>query len=183
MSVQPKPRMTVDAFLAWAEDRPGRYELLDGDVVSMSPQRARHATTKFSVQVALRAAIRRAGLQCQAFPDGMTVRIERTTAFEPDALVRCGPRLNPDAIEVADPVIVVEVLSPSTTSIDTGIKFTGYFSVPSVMHYLLVDPVKYRVVHHRRAADLIETRIVSDGALRLDPPGLDVSLAEMFDDT
>lgn len=177
----PKPRMTVDEFLAWAEDRPGRYELLDGEVVSMSPQRVRHAETKLSVQLALRAAIRLAGLPCQALPDGMTIRIERTTAFEPDALVRCGPRLDPDAIEVSDPIIVVEVLSPSTKAIDTGIKFSGCFSVPSIRHYLLVDPVKRLVVHHRRAAEAIETRIVSEGMLTFDPPGLE-PLADMFDD-
>ncbi|WP_375454336.1 Uma2 family endonuclease [uncultured Methylobacterium sp.] len=183
MSVEPKPRMTVDAFLAWAEDRPGRYELLDGEIFAMSPERVRHADMKFAVQTALRTAIRRAGLNCRMVPDGVTIRVDRTTAFEPDALVYCGPRMAPDAVEITNPVIVVEVLSPSTKGIDSGNKFTGYFSVPSVMHYLLVDPMKHRIVHHRRAADLIETRIVSEGVLRFDPPGLDVSLTEMFDDT
>ena len=182
MSVQPKPRMTVDEFLAWAEDRPGRYELLDGEVFAMSPERAQHADVKFSVQTALRSAIRRGGLPCRMMPDGMTVRIDRTTAFEPDALVYCGPRTAPDVVEISNPVVIVEVLSPSTKSVDSGNKFTGYFRVPSVMHYLLVDPVGRLVVHHRRGADLIETRIVSEGGLRLDPPGLDVALADMFDD-
>ena len=113
----------------------------------------------------------------------MTIRIERTTAFEPDALARCGPRLDPDTVEVTDPVIVVDVLSPSTRSIDTGAKFAGYFGIPSVMHYLLIDTVKRLAVHHhRRADDVIETRIVSDGVLTFDPPGITVPLAELYDD-
>ncbi len=182
MSVHPKPRMTVDEFLAWGEGRPGRHELLDGEVFAMSPERVRHAETKLSVQLALRTAIRRAALPCQVFPDGMTVRIERTTAYEPDAFVRCGPRLDPGAVEVPDSMIVVEVPSPSTRSIDTGIKFSGSFGVAGVMHDLVVDPVKRLAIHHRRAADLIETRVVSDGELTFDPPGLTLPLAAMFDD-
>ncbi|TXN65323.1 Uma2 family endonuclease [Methylobacterium sp. WL6] len=183
MSVKPTPRMTVDEFLAWGEGRPGRHELLDGEVFAMSPERVRHAETKFAAQLALRAVIRREGLPCQVLPDGMTIRIERTTAFEPDALVRCGPRLDPDTVEVTDPVIVVDVLSPSTRSIDTGAKFAGYFGIPSVMHYLLIDTVKRLAVHHhRRADDVIETRIVSDGVLTFDPPGITVPLAELYDD-
>jgi Uma2 family endonuclease len=50
MSVQPKTKMTVDEFLAWAEHRPGRHELIGGDIFAMSPERTRHAETKFAVQ-------------------------------------------------------------------------------------------------------------------------------------
>ena len=52
--------------------------------------------------------------------------------------VNCGPRLSPDAITAADPVIVVEVLSPNTELIDTSDKLVDYFRVPSIMHYLIV---------------------------------------------
>ena len=113
--------------------------------------------------------------------DGLTVRIDATTAFEPDALVYCGARADPDAVEISDPVIVVEVFPPSTRTFDSGHKLSGYFRVPSVIHVLMVDTVKRLIIHHRRGAgDLIETRIVADGALDLTPPGLGVPLAELF---
>jgi Uma2 family endonuclease len=183
MSAEPKPRMSVDEFLAWAEGRPGRYELAGGEVVAMSPERAGHARTKFAIQAALKTAIRSGGLPCEMFPDGMTVRIDRNTAYEPDALVRCGQHLDPDTIEVPDPLILVEVLSPSTRGVDSGAKLVGYFQVPSVRHYLIVDAERRRVVHHRRAdGTRIETRIVADGALSLDPPGLSLALADLFED-
>ena len=186
MSAQPKlrpdPGMTVDQFLTWAEDRPGRYEMLNGEVFAMSPQRARHARAKSRIFLALHAAVRAGGLPCEVFPDGMTVRIDPTTAFEPDTLVVCGSRMDADAVEANDPLIVVEVISPSTKAIDTGVKFAGYFSLASVMHYLIVDPVRRLVIHHRRGAEVIESRIAADGVLRLDPPGLDVPVAEMFAD-
>jgi Uma2 family endonuclease len=93
-------------------DRPGRYELHAGTVYAMAPERAGHAAAKFAVQTALRSGIRRAGLPCHMLPDGMTVRIDQQTAYEPDALVYCGPKIPDASVEVPDPVILVEVLSP-----------------------------------------------------------------------
>ena len=106
--------MTVDEFLAWGEEREGRWELQDGEVLAMPPERYVHIETKFEVAAALKGAIRRAGLPCHAVPDGATVRIAARTAFKPDALVYCGPRLPPATVEFPEPVIVVEVLSEGT---------------------------------------------------------------------
>jgi Uma2 family endonuclease len=183
MTALPKTRMTVDEFLAWAEGQPGRYELHNGVVYAMTPERARHAETKFAIQKALDAAIRRAGVPCRMLPDGMTVRIDEATAHEPDALVYCGEKLAPTSIEVPHPVVVVEVLSPSTRHIDASAKLAGYFRLPSVMHYLIVDPDGPPVIHHARgSADMILTRIVGEGSIRLDPPGIELALAAMFEE-
>ena len=85
----------------------------------------------------------------------MTVRISTRTAFEPDALVVC-PVPPGDAVEISNPVIVVEVLSPSTAADDHGIKLDGYFSLPSVAHYLIIDPDRRMMIHHKRGADALE---------------------------
>ena len=183
MVAQPKPRMTVDEFLVWAEGQPGRYELVDGEVFAMSPERVRHAEIKASVYLALRPALNRTQLPCRALPDGMSVHINDTTVHEPDAVVYCGARADPDATEIPNPVIVVEVLSPSTVAVDSGRKLSGYFGVASVAHCLMIDPVKRLVIHHARGTEgLIETRIASEGQLALTPPGLSLSVAELFAD-
>lgn len=180
-SAAPDGRMTTDEFLAWAKGRPGRYELIDGQVIAMSPERVRHAETKFAAHLALRGAIRAKGLPCYGLPDGMTVRIDDHTAFEPDALVYCGERAHPDAVEIRNPIIVVEVVSPGTRSVDQGAKLRGYFRVGSVAHYLILYPDNHLVVHHARGTgDVIATRMVSEGTLALDPPGLTVPVAELF---
>ncbi|MGT2482200.1 Uma2 family endonuclease [Methylobacterium oryzae CBMB20] len=76
-----------------------------------------------------------------------------------------GCAADPDATEITDPVIVVEVQSPGTRAVDSGLKLTRYFGLESVIHYLIVDPVKRLVIHHRRAqGGLIETRIATRGA-------------------
>lgn len=181
MSVLPRKRMTVDQFLAWAEGREGRYELYNGIVYAMSPERAGHAETKHAVANALSAAIAKAKLGCWMLPDGMTVRVDDDTAHEPDALVYCGPKLPRDAIEVPKPVIVVEVLSPSTRHIDASAKLAGYFKLASVHHYLVLDPEKRLVIHHARGTGgLIATRLASKGTLELDPPGLKVPVTKLF---
>jgi Uma2 family endonuclease len=181
--------MTVEEFLPWAEGKEGRWELHDGvpvmissaEPVMMSPERAAHIRTKFRAAKALDGAVTAAGLPCEVFTDGMAIRIDARTTYEPDASVACGFPVPPDAIEIDNPVIVVEVLSPSTAAIDHGRKLSGYFSLASVQHYLILDPERRVVIHHKRASgDAIETRVLTDGAARLDPPGFEVAVEALF---
>jgi Uma2 family endonuclease len=182
MTALTKPRMTVDEFLAWAEGRPGRYELFRGEVYAMSPEVVGHTKTKGAIHAALLAGIRQRGLPCHALPDGATVRIDKATAYEPDALVYCGQELPPTALEVPNPVIIVEVLSPSTRRVDVSMKLAGYFRLASVVHYLIVDPTQPLIVHHARGTgDAIATHIVTEGSITLDPPGLVLAFDDIYD--
>ena len=135
-----KERMTTDEILVWAVEQPEgeRYELVAGEVVAMSPERLAHAEVKALVWLALRPAIAAAGLRCEALPDGVSVEIDEHTAYQPDALVCCGERLPGDTVKLFDPVIVVEVLSPSTRARDAGAKLEDYFRLSSARHYLIV---------------------------------------------
>ena len=173
---------TADAFLAWAMDQPrGRFELVRGQVVAMAPERAGHARAKLGIVNALASAIAQAGLGSEAFTDGMSVRIDDATVYEPDALVHCGPPLPGDAVEVPDPVAVVEVVSRSSRSTDSGAKLGDYFALPGLRHYLVMNADTDTVTHHRRddAGD-ISTRILRDGALILDPPGLSIEVSGLL---
>jgi Uma2 family endonuclease len=173
---------TADEFIAWALEQPeGRFELDNGAVVAMAPERIGHGRAKNRTLRALETAIAARGLGCEAHPDGATVRIDDRTVYEPDALVRCGPPLPGDAIEATDPIIVVEVVSPSSRGIDRGVKLAGYFSLPSVRHYLIVDTDKRVVIHHRRDEEgQIGVRIFRDGPLTFDPPGLTIEVQDIF---
>jgi Uma2 family endonuclease len=173
--------LTADEFLLWAEGREGRWELFDGVPVMMSPERVLHGATKGEAFAALREAVRRAGLPCRAYPDGVAVRINAKTTFQPDASVSCGPQPPAGALAISDPIVVLEVLSPSTASIDHGLKLSGYFSLPSVEHYLILDPERRVVIHHKRGqGDAIETRVLSEGSAKLDPPGFAVPVEALF---
>jgi Uma2 family endonuclease len=178
----PERRMTVEEFLAWAQTQDeGRFELHDGKIVAMSPERAEHVEIKFNVTSALKQPIGRAGLPCFAYVDGLAVRIDATTTFEPDAQVVCGEKVPSNAVAVSNPVIVVEILSPSTGYRDLGPKVEGYFRVASIRHYLIIDPETRRIVHHRRGeGEALETRLIASGAIRLDPPGLEIVAEDVF---
>lgn len=173
--------MTVDEFLAWAEGQEGRWEIHNGVAYQMAAERTRHGIVKFAAQTALVRGIKEAGIPCRMQPDGAVVRVSRTTAYEPDALVYCGPTLPGDAIEVPNPVIVVEVASPTTANIDATWKLIGYFEVPSVQHYLMIDPEGGPIIHHRRQGDgTILTRLVASGDIVLEPPGIEISFEEIL---
>jgi Uma2 family endonuclease len=172
--------MTVDEFLVWADGRDGKWELHDGEPVAMAPERVLHTLVKMSAAGALVDAVRRAGVPCTALAEGVTVRVTARRAFVPDASIICPPPHYND-VETSSPVVVVEVLSPSTAAFDHGLKLEGYFSLPSLAHYLLLDPDRRVVIQHSRGQDgVIETRIWREGAMRLDPPGIVVDVVDFF---
>ena len=175
--------MNSDEFIAWAMEQPKRprYELVAGELIAMAPERAVHARVKHRVARALETALAASGHACEVFPDGMAVKVDDAVTYQPDALVRCGDPLPDDAVKITDPMIVVEVLSPSSLARDTGAKLEDYFRLPSVRHYLIVKTENRTVVHHRRDDDgMIQTRIVRSGALGLEPPGIIISVELFF---
>jgi len=174
--------MTVAEFLAWASGQPrGRYELVQGEVVAMAPERAQHNVVKLEVALALRSAVKRAGLPCTVFTDGMTVVIDNEHAREPDAAVQCGVPFDPITMVLTAPLVVVEIVSPSSERGDSEDKLVEYFSVPSIQHYVIVNPAKKVVIHHARdQAGKLSTLIASSGEIDLTPPGMTVPVSELL---
>src|ERR1043165_7027897 len=183
MNIALRRALTVDDYLAWAAAHPEarRTELINGQIVFMSPEQVQHTRIKGAVFLALRRAVAESELEAEAFTDGVTIPIDTHTAYEPDASVRLGPPLPGRDMTVPDPVIVVEVISPTSAHSDTSAKLIGYFKLPSVQHYLVIDPDARTVTHHSRGADgTIASATRASGALQLDPPGLAVALTDLF---
>jgi Uma2 family endonuclease len=180
---EPETYMTREEYRAWAEQQSGgRFERHQGIVVAMAPERAGHSLCKAAARDELLRGVRAAGLPCQVFPDGMTIEVGDSD-YEPDAVLRCGPRLPNDAVAIPDPLVVVEVLSPGTSAIDRGHKLREYFRVPSLRHYLIIWPDTPRVVHHRMTpGGELATEIFTDGEIPVDPPGISINLAALYAD-
>jgi Uma2 family endonuclease len=174
--------MTAEEFVLWARRQErGRYELIDGLVVQMNAERGVHARVKLNIAIALKNALRRSGLRGETYGDGMAVRISDHLVHEPDSLVRLGEPLDDDATIVTDPVIVVEVLSPSAGPVDTGTKLANYFTLPSVSDYLVVSTMTRTVQRYHRGPDRLPTmRFVTEGVLSCMPPGFQVDVEELF---
>ena len=75
MATAAEKLMTVDEFLGWAEERDGRWELVDGRPIAMAPERVARLVSQGEAWAALRRAVGRAGVPCQGLPDGATVRV------------------------------------------------------------------------------------------------------------
>lgn len=182
----PPGLLTIPEFMEWVDRQPkGTYELVAGRVVveAMAPALIRHARTKMAAWLALREALRRGHSGCEAFMDGVGVQVGTDTIRIPDASVNCGEVPDNDSRVLPEPVVVVEVLSPSTHREDTVGKFRDYFRIPSVRHYLILDPEALVVLHHRRDGDgTIHSAILGSGPLTLDPPGITVQVESLFED-
>jgi Uma2 family endonuclease len=130
----------------------------------------------------LEAAIARAGVDCEAFVDGLAVVIDELTSYIPDALVNCGAPVARDSLLAPHPVIVVEVLSPSTRSLDKTTKLADYFRVPGLTYYLVLDLRRRHVVHYWKRPDgIVTVAILRDGDIAFELPAYRFAVSDFFD--
>ena len=171
-------------FDVWEADQAGAWELHDGIPVAVAPERADHARLKAQCWLALRHALRAKKLPCEALVDGLTVRGPGARRFKPDVVVTCGARLPGDAQVVEHPVILVEVLSPSTEHVDTGLKLDSYFALPSVQHYLVLSTQAQIIISYARLdTGRLLTGLHATGAVDLQHPGISVAVGEIYEGT
>jgi Uma2 family endonuclease len=181
VSIVPDVRMNVDDFLAWSELHPEpedqRYELVNGELVGVPrAETIEHNRAKWAAWQTLDDAVEAAGLSYPVFIKGTGVAINDNTVRLPDVVVQSGLASDPNATLLNDPFIVVEVVSPEVSNL--AHKLLDYYSVAGIHHYLVSHLEKHVVIHYRRNEQgAFDTRIVKDGDIVLDPPGLSVSVA------
>jgi Uma2 family endonuclease len=144
-------RASVEQYLALDAASETKHEYLNGEVVAMAGASPRHNLITTNVAGALRQAL--ATSPCRVFGSDQRVRIDSTRAFfYPDVSVVCAePRLSSDRpASLLNPLLVVEVLSPSTSDHDRGAKLAHYRRLASVREVLLVEPNERRVELYRR---------------------------------
>lgn len=178
------PAVTIaafDAFLDSQEDkRP--WELVAGRIVGMTNPSQRHELIVSNVGVALKQAADRR--RCHTFFGGMRVQRSDNSAGvdkpRPDLVVRCG------AIEdrnyVTDPLVVVEVLSPSTMDVDRGDKLRFYKRLPTLMHVVLLYQDQVRAEHYQRVDDGWQTVVLTgpDEVLAFEALGCSLRLGDAY---
>ncbi len=162
------PPMTVDEYLALEEGSAVRHEYVDGYVHAMTGGSLRHNAVAFNIAARLRAAAR--GGPCRVFMNDVKVRANESTFYYPDVVVVCGP-VDMAGSVIRDPCLIVEVLSPSTRSIDQREKVAAYRRIESVAAYLVVEQ-DVRVVerHYREAAGAWNLGTFAGGTDRLRVP-------------
>lgn len=143
--------MTADEFLAWETAQPGRHEFVNGEVFAMAGGDDRHMTVAGNVYIALRQRLQGSG--CSAYLGEVRTWISAANCyFYPDVFVTCSDRDRAERLHKQDPLLVVEVLSPSTAAFDRGAKFAAYRLAESLREVVFIDPER-RVMDVLRKGD------------------------------
>lgn len=147
-----KHRMTADEFLAWDETQTVKHEFVRGEVFMMTGGVDHNYTVAGNLYIALRQHLR--GTPCRIYGSDVKLRVEAADCyFYPDLMVTCSALDAADRLIKREPVLVVEVLSPSTAAFDRGEKFADYRQLASLREYLLVDVTRRRCDLHRKGTD------------------------------
>jgi Uma2 family endonuclease len=168
------------AFVAWENQRKARYELIGGEVRLMAGGHRAHDLVAGNLLTALHVALR--GRDCDVHGFNLKVVSPAGMVTYPDVFVRCGP-LDDEAIECADPVVIFEVLSPSTRSEDLVRKRWAYQAIPTLAHLAYVDAGRVEVEIATRAPDGRWWSVFLHGVedeLPLETLGIGLKLAEMY---
>ena len=153
MGTRPVIRITEQEYLA--ADRAADYksEFVAGEMYAMSGGTARHS--HLGVRVVRQLDSRLEGSSCTTFNSDMRIRSPRGEHFYPDASVVCGPIETQDGGKdiCTNPVLIAEVLSPSTANYDRGMKFVLYRQIPTLMEYLIFHCDSIHAEHYSRSHD------------------------------
>lgn len=142
-------------YLAREEESRIRHEFVNGEMYAMSGGTQRHNRIAVNMAAALLAGLR--GKPCQVFVNDVKLNVARDEAYYyPDVMVACGEsyRMAGDAKSVTDPVLVVEVISPSTENIDRREKLASYRRLRSLVEYVLISQDKQQAEIYRRQGDI-----------------------------
>ena len=136
MNVQPNLRMDKARFLAWAEAREGRYELVESRVVMMTGGSRGHGRIVRRLAAALEARIDRK--KWEIWTSDFALDLGPATVRYPDLVVDVAGGSLKDLTATA-PTLVAEVLSPTSVKIDLRDKAADYLQLPSVTAYLVLS--------------------------------------------
>jgi Uma2 family endonuclease len=166
MATAAPKRMTVAEFLEWDDGTDTRYELVRGEIVAMAPPSPAHGRIAVNLGRHLANHLKP---PCSAVAQaGIVVPDRDDTRYEADLAVTCTPE-PPGTQHIVDPVLIVEILSPSTARRDHNTKLPDYRAIPAVREILAISSRERRVEHWRRAEDQWTVRdLIGEAELRLD---------------
>ena len=170
--------MTLDEFLAWEDCQDLRHEFDGFQPVAMTG--GTYAHDAISMNLARELGVRLRGTRCRPHGSNLKVRTNTTVRY-PDAFVSCRPHGNADTV-ARDPVVIFEILSPSTAGTDRIDKVREYTSLPSVRRYVLLEQDRVAAtVLERGDGHWITAVVTGDAVLHMPEIGVELPLAELYD--
>jgi Uma2 family endonuclease len=172
-----KPTTLVE-FLAWEERQELKHEFDGVGPVAMAGVTRAHADIQANLAAALRGRLR--GKPCKFYGSDLKIEVAGRIRY-PDGFVVCSPGPGTTTV-VSDPVVIFEILSPSTSSTDRIIKNAEYRATPSVQRYVMLEQDRIGATVFARAGDDWIGHIVLEGAvLEMPEIGVELPLAELYE--
>jgi len=179
MNLAVRKPMSLAEFLEWEERQELRYEFDGVEPSAMTGGSLRHAAIQRNLAMALGNRLR--GKPCQFFGSDLKIQAAENSSRYPDGIVLCSD-LDPSLKIVRNPVVIFEVLSPSTAAKDRIVKAREYQATPSVKRYVMLEQDRIGATVHVRAQDGWSVLVLKDDdALDMPEIGLAIPLAEFYE--
>ena len=183
MTAAEKYAMSAQDFLSWEATQPIKHEFFAGEFFAMAGASDAHVTISLNVASTLRSHLR--NTSCRVFIADMKVRVDKVDAFfYPDVMVTCSSNDASRKDYKTEPTLIVEVLSPSTSAFDRGLKFTCYRELASLQEYVLIDPERLSVDVFRRdpSGFWVLHPFVGEDRVTLESVNLSLSMDTVYED-
>lgn len=182
MAVLAKKVYTPEEYLEIERAADHKSEHVNGEIVAMSG--ATYTHTKIATNVTVEIRSRLCGTDCEALTSDIRVQTSATHYCYPDLTVVCGKPLLADHYRdtILNPVLVLEILSPSTADYDSGLKFERYKRIESLREYVLVWQDRPQIGRWLLTDSGWISSVVEglDAAIHLDSVGIDLPLAAVY---
>jgi Uma2 family endonuclease len=179
MSVALQKLMTLAEFLTWEERQELRYEFDGFQPVAMTGGTARHETIGGTLRALLLQRLR--GSPCRPWGPNSKIEVQGRIRY-PDAYVSCTP-VAPDATIIPRPVVVFEVLSPTTSRIDRIEKLREYQATPSIQRYVILEQDGIAAMVFSRHGDEWAVSVLTEtDVLRMPEISVELAVAEIYAD-
>lgn len=180
-------RMTAEEYLAFDRNSEFKHEFANGEILAMTGASLHHTLICANFMGVLRADLRKLG--CRAVQSDLRVQVKRENAYRyPDVTVYCGdPDLSDEENQdtLLNPLILAEVLSPTSEKRDRGQKFHEYRQIESLQEYLIISQDVMRVEQYTRQTNNKWILTICDGAeaiLQMSSIDCEITLADLYED-
>ncbi|MDZ7401887.1 MAG: Uma2 family endonuclease [candidate division KSB1 bacterium] len=185
MSIQPKRRLTPEEYLEIERKAEYKSEYFNGEMFAFAGASFKHNTIIINLILHLGPEVRKR--KCNIHSNDMRIKVSATGLYTyPDVFIVCNKPQFEDEHEdiILNPIVIIEVLSPSTENYDRGTKFAHYRTINSLSDYILVAQDKIHVEHYARQSDsswlLTEYGSILD-KFQIESVGCELSVAKIYE--
>ena len=178
-------RMTPEEYLQLERQSETKHEYFDGEIFAMAGASRKHC--KISANLMRSMGNKLHQTSCNVYANDFRVKVKETGLYTyPDVIITCGKEILEDQVKdtLLNPLIIIEILSPSTESYDRGKKFSHYRQIESLQNYVLVSQDEPHIELFERQINhqwILSEKVGLENSIELPAIEYTLPLAEVYD--